>query len=990
MTESGRNRSPTAGPDSGPTTGPGAGPGPGPSVVGSTIAGPNIQIGGSFTGDLVILLDRPDYRLEFLTPTPAETDRLSARARRQPSYLLDPQHQVVPYTPRPIEQQRIRDWLDNAEPLSVLLLTGAGGQGKTRLAGHIATGCYRDGWAVAQAVERSPQLRTGPTRPGGPETDAVADQERPLLVVLDYAERWRLAVLTQLVESLPMDSPGRRLRVLLLARPGPGLWDTIAAQLDRSGADLPDPLALGGFDTDRTALFGQAADAFAARLQVPTAPPPPAAVLADTAYGSPLTLHMAALAAVCTDRDPAPPGDRVGVADLSRFLLRHERRGWTAIGHQHGAPAAEVVEQVVVWGTLLGPVTSRAAAIGLLRRAGLADGDAHAATVLTAYERLYPAPRPDRAQIGVPVHVPTLVPLRPDRLGEDLVGLHLGDHPHTGELLSELLTQLDPAIGLDELGVRRCLIVLAAAAARHDTAAATVFGLLDQQPELVRHAGAAVVQLVADHAPDPVAATVHDALPRFSTELLRPAAALARRLCDTPLPDASLAQRARRLGWLGIRLAEVGDKRGALAPTEEAVTTYRRLAEAEPASYLPDLAGALTNLGVRLSQVGDKRGALAATEEAVTTYRRLAEAEPAAYLPDLAGALTNLGIWLSQVGDKRGALAPTEEAVTTYRRLAETEPAAYLPDLAMSLNNLGIRLSQVGDKRGALAPTEEAVTTYRRLAETEPAAYLPDLANALTNLGGVLSEVGDKRGALAPTEEAVTTYRRLAEAEPAAYLPDLAGALNSLGIRLSQVGDKRGALAPTEEAVTIRRRLAEAEPAAYLPDLAGALNNLGIRLSEVGDKRGALAPTEEAVTIRRRLAEAEPAAYLPDLAGALTNLGIRLSEVGDTRGALAPTEEAVTIRRRLAEAEPAAYLPALAMGLWAFGWVRAAGGQELDAALCAAEEATAIYESLAHDLPQAFAGLLRTASLTRADVLDGLGRTNEAEELRRQLRTDQE
>ena len=46
----------------------------------------------------------------------------------------------------------------------------------------------------------------------------------------------------------------RRARVLLFARPGPGLWDTIAAELDRSGADLPDLLTLGGFDADRAAL----------------------------------------------------------------------------------------------------------------------------------------------------------------------------------------------------------------------------------------------------------------------------------------------------------------------------------------------------------------------------------------------------------------------------------------------------------------------------------------------------------------------------------------------------------------------------------------------------------------------------------------------------------------------------------------------------------------------------------------------------------------
>ncbi|WP_352231373.1 hypothetical protein, partial [Actinomadura sp. NBRC 104412] len=52
---------------------------------------------------------------------------------------------------------------------------------------------------------------------------------------------------------------------------------------------------------------------------------------------------------------------------------------------------------------------------------------------------------------------------------------------------------------------------------------------------------------------------------------------------------------------LGIRLAEVGDERAALEPTREAVEIRRELAEAEPAAYLPDLAGSLNNLGNRLA-----------------------------------------------------------------------------------------------------------------------------------------------------------------------------------------------------------------------------------------------------------------------------------------------------------------------------------------------------------------------------------------------------
>jgi len=904
-------------------------------VVGSSIGGHNIQI-GSTTGDVVILLDRPDYRLEFLTPTPAETTHLTTRACRQPSYLLDPQHQVVSYQPRPAEQQRIQNWLDDTEPLSVLLVTGAGGQGKTRLASHVASGCYGAGWTVAQAVERSPRLRA--EHPG----DLVVAEEQPLLVVVDYAERWRLPVLAQLVEALPLDYPRRRARVLLLARPGPGLWDTIAAELDRSGADLPDLLTLGEFDAERAALFSDAAAAFARRLEVPTPPPPPTEVLADPAYGSPLTLHMAALAAVCTDREHSDgPRDP---QDLSRFLLHHERRGWTAIENRAGAPGADVLAQLVVLGTLLGPVRSQPAAIGLLRRARLADGDAHATSLLTVYERLYPPQRTDPIQAGGGLDAATLVPLRPDRLGEDLVGLHLTNNPHLGSLLAELLTDPDPAIGVDSLAIRRCLIVLAAAAHRHHAAATTLFALLQAHPSLVAHASAAVVQLVVDRAPDTVVTAVEAALPRYSTELLRPAAALARRLHDALPGDVNPAHRACRLLILANRLADLGDMRGALAPTHEAAATYEQLAEVEPAAYLPDFATSVSNLGVVLSRLGDKRAALAPTEQAVAIRRRLAEVEPAAYLPGLAMSLNNLGMLLSELGDKGPALAVAQEAVTIRRQLAEGEPDVHLPDLAASLNNLGVRLSEVEDKNDALAVTQEAVAIHRRLAEIEPDTHLPDLAAALNNLGVRLAEVGDKRAALAPTREAVAIRRRLAEVEPA-YLPGLAMSLNNLGIWLAEVGDKDTAVAVTGEAVATYGQLAEAEPAAYLIELARALNNFGKCLVEVGDERS-VASTQHAVALRRQLAETEPTAHLPDLAASLNNLGIVLWAAGNKPAALDPAWEAVTIRRQLAETEPAAHLPGLAASLDTLAFLLSEAG-DTHAALAPTQEAVVIRRRLA-------------------------------------------
>src|SRR3712207_970993 len=94
---------------------------PGTAALDSTIGEASIQI-GSTAGDVLILLDRPDYRLDLLTATTA-TQRRLPRSPRLPSYLLDPRREVVPYRPRRSEQRRLAQWRDGTdgtvEPVSV-------------------------------------------------------------------------------------------------------------------------------------------------------------------------------------------------------------------------------------------------------------------------------------------------------------------------------------------------------------------------------------------------------------------------------------------------------------------------------------------------------------------------------------------------------------------------------------------------------------------------------------------------------------------------------------------------------------------------------------------------------------------------------------------------------------------------------------------------------------------------------------------------------
>ena len=90
----------------------------------------------------------------------------------------------------------------------------------------------------------------------------------------------------------------------------------------------------------------------------------------------------------------------------------------------------------------------------------------------------------------------------------------------------------------------------------------------------------------------------------------------------------------------------------------------------------------MNNLGHRLSRPGRRDEALAPTDEAVDIYRRLAQANPAAFVPDLARSLNNLGIRLSGLGRGTRRWPPTDEAVEIRRRLAQANPAAFEPDLA--------------------------------------------------------------------------------------------------------------------------------------------------------------------------------------------------------------------------------------------------------------------------------------------------------------------
>ena len=143
----------------------------------------------------------------------------------------------------------------------MLLVTGSGGSGKTRLG--------REACVQMQLVARWDAGLADDQRRDGTPTDRL---QRPTLMVVDDADL-RTGLISALVDYLRWDNAEPPVRLLLLARAAGAWWDRLVRQQELAGAytilDLdrhPVPPA------DRAEHFRRASTAFAA-YRDPAAPP---------------------------------------------------------------------------------------------------------------------------------------------------------------------------------------------------------------------------------------------------------------------------------------------------------------------------------------------------------------------------------------------------------------------------------------------------------------------------------------------------------------------------------------------------------------------------------------------------------------------------------------------------------------------------------------------------------------------------------------------
>ncbi|THV42456.1 trypsin-like peptidase domain-containing protein [Glycomyces buryatensis] len=815
--------------------------------------------------------------------------------------LLHYRNRAVPFVTEGEAARIITDSIEwvRARPeepdVSVMVLTGPAGTGKSRLAAEICDRLARtDRW-----------WRTGFADYA--ELSTARPPSTPLLAVCDYPERQPEAVGAFISRAIKLRREGTLqapVRVLLVSRTQGEWFDRIrdhAPGLDAL-VGLRAELPLSGFSEETQAAHAQQAYAsFALRFGRDAMAPP-----GLERYDRPLTIHIAALMAASGEPLPDPSEDDPARALLDQ-LIRRESRRWLAFRDDGGGQVFTDLDrgmEALCVSTLTAPFKAH---LPELLKAVPTLADAHTerrSTIADALHELYPdgKRRDDRAD-------PRVAPVEPDLVAAHLLAGTASRSQIVRNLVDSNVLQRYPAYHA------RLMHALLLAADEYPQV----------ESDLKDHLATSLSALTGAAAHTELAELLESSLLQLVAIAVRNAAndrdlTAARHLAlalDLPhnLIESTVAENAIAL----LAASVVPTTNAALAGLGSALAgtavRYWRSADTES----PDnettakLADASAELGIWQELDDRHQAAYISKQRAVDLYEQLA-GDDDRFIPDLARATNNFSIATAIAGEWPTALRLAQRAVELWRYSDEHLSGDYRASLALGRSNLSLSLLDAYRPEEALGMAGRAVRAFEQLCGDDPDQHLPNLRRALNAHADSLAEVGRPADAVTVDERAIELAEELARGNRSAHLPDLARAVTSLAIHLESAGRPREALAPRRRAVHLWKESTERMPGAYGPEYAGAVGDLALYLSREGQKTQSLTASNQAVDIADRYARADRHRYQPILAAALdTAVTVRLNLNAELTNALYLADRAVSILTELAAADPRAFAERLAI-----------------------------------------------------------------------------
>jgi tetratricopeptide (TPR) repeat protein len=251
------------------------------------------------------------------------------------------------------------------------------------------------------------------------------------------------------------------------------------------------------------------------------------------------------------------------------------------------------------------------------------------------------------------------------------------------------------------------------------------------------------------------------------------------------------SQNVRLYTLRGIAKSELGDKAGATADYQRAIT------------FNPTDTAALNGRGVAKAELGDKQGALDDLNRAI------------AIDPNFYKAYNNRGSIRSELGDNKGAIDDFNRAIALY------------PDNAVAYNDRAVSKFTLGDKQGA-------VDDYTRSIAVDPTDVL-----TYNNRGLAKYALGNKPGALDDFNRAI------------AINPNYAKGYHSRATTKSSLGDRQGAIDDYTRAIAIDPNYAKAYYnrsliKTILKDKIGAIEDMK-RAAQIYKQQGKTAEYQDAL-----------------------------------------------------------------------------------------------------------------------------------------------
>jgi tetratricopeptide (TPR) repeat protein len=820
------------------------------------------------------------------------------------SQLLRAEKALLPFDKaRQPDVDVLNNWLDDEKWLqSIRLITGPGGQGKTRLARELCQQRIKSGW-VAGFLDSSLDSNKMAV-----SWQTLHSLNKPLLIVIDYVETRQTAFLSLLRASLqnPCTQP---VRMLLLARDGGEWWENLSSKDPQCEGLLSGYATTGPFqlpplytaEQDRKEAYKTAIQTFAQTLDVK----PPATVpdLLGEHFNRPLYVQMAALSALYGENPTTAQG-------LTRALLNHERRYWSGILSQFNWSEPEGrAEQLLALATFAGGFTTSRDAWQFWGKAKYKDfnsGDFN--SLFRELSTLYPG-------------VQGIQALRPDLLGEALVAQALlrsdGDH-----LLDAVLTRSsnqtirrNVLTVIARLSTQRLDLkeILVDALSRHfHYCYNDIVAVSTETTSLLPSLAEEAFERLTPGNKSQVAGLLEPLLLEESVQLANLNCLIAKFQAEKAYNKLDKKSRnkdriyefARTMGNYAITLSRVGQDQQACTVNLESLENYRQLTLRDGKNFEPDYATSLSNYAIYLDAVGKTDEALEFAQQALEIRQRLADKTPDRFEPDYAMSLGNYATQLNAVGKTDKALEFDQQALEIRQRLAQKNPDRFEPNYAMSLSNYSTHLNAVGKTDEALEFDQQALEIHQRLADKTPDRFEPDYAMSLGNYAAQLNAVGKTDEALEFAQQALEIRQRLAQKNPDRFEPNYAMSLGNYSTHLNAVGKTDEALEFAQQALEIHQRLADKTPDRFEPDYAMSLGKYATQLNAVGKTDKALEFDQRALEIRQRLAQKNPDRFEPDYAMSLGNYAIHLSDISKTDKALEFAQQALEIYQRLADKTP--------------------------------------------------------------------------------------